>query len=132
MKKLTNQFGFSLIELLIVVAVFSFAAGSIISLFMGIQGMQRRAEDLESARHAAELKIESLRNIHYNNLEPDETIDFTSELPNDLPEPNTGTVEVSEPSPGLRRVNVTVSYNNGPEQREVRLSSIIGAIGITQ
>jgi prepilin-type N-terminal cleavage/methylation domain-containing protein len=132
MKRLHNQRGFSIIELLIVIAVFSLSAGGIIGLFASIQGAQRRAEDLETARHAASLKIESLRNVNYNNLTPDETIDFTSELPQDLPGPRTGTVAVSEPEAGLRRVDVLVSYNNGPNQREVRLSSVIGAIGITQ
>lgn len=133
MKHLRHEHsGFSIIELLIVIAVFGISAGSIITLFTSIQGSQRRSEDLETARYAAELKIESMRNSNYNNLVPGESIDFTNELSADLPGPRTGTVVVSEPESGLRRVDVLVSYNNGPNQREVRLSSVIGAIGITQ
>lgn len=81
---------------------------------------------------AGEAKIESLRNSQYGNLETDSNIDFTDELPADLPEPKNGNVFVSEPEPGLKRVDVTISYGDGSATKTVKQSSLIGIIGIGQ
>ena len=105
---------------------------SITALFLNIQQIQISTNYLESATRAAQLQVESLRNSNYNNLTPGSTINFTDELPDDLPQDSTGTVAVSEPSPGIRRVDVTVAYTFDDKPRTVEMSSLIGVIGITQ
>lgn len=127
-----DQSGFTLVELTITILVLGFVMTSVISLFTNIQQAQTQTRYLETATYAAQSQIESMRNINYNNLIPGKTIDFTSQLPTILPQGSTGIVTVSEPSTGLRRVDVTVNYGYRGSTRTVSLSSLIGILGITQ
>lgn len=127
-----NNKGFTLVELLVTIIVIGVVFSGLSSIFIGVQRAQVQTNYLESATRAAQRQIESLRNINYNNLTPGEDIDFSNDLPETLPGNSTGNVVVSEPSAGLRRVDVTVSYEYGGEQRDVQLSSLIGVIGIAQ
>jgi type II secretory pathway pseudopilin PulG len=131
MKRL-NQTGFTLVELGVTILVLGIVLTSVISLFVNIQQAQTSTRYLETATYAAQSEIESLRTISYNNLTPGQSIDFTDQLPGSLPSGSTGTVVVSEPLAGLRRVDVTVSYNYKGQTRNVSLSSLIGVLGITQ
>lgn len=127
------QSGFTLIELIVAIAVTGLITVSIINLYINIQNTQRLTYYTEIATRAGERQVESLRNVQYNSLEPDSTIDFTAELPADLPGPKSGLVAVTEPSPGLRRVDVTITYNQDEaNERVVKQSSLIGVIGIGQ
>jgi type II secretory pathway pseudopilin PulG len=105
---------------------------AVVTLFANIQQAQTHTRYLETATYAAQAEIESLRNLNYNNLTPGQTINFTNDLPNTLPPGTTGTVTVSEPTPGLRRVDVSVTYAYKAKTRTVKLSSLIGVLGITQ
>lgn len=127
-----NQSGFTLVELAITVAVMGIFISGVVSLFVNIQNAQTHTRYLESATYAAQTEIESLRTINYNNLSEGQTIDFTNQLPDTLPSGSTGTVVVSEPIVGLKRVDVTVTYSYKGQTRNVSLSSLIGVLGITQ
>jgi prepilin-type N-terminal cleavage/methylation domain-containing protein len=129
---LRNEKGYTLVELVITILVFGVISASVINLFVTINQSQVRSNYLETASRAAQREVESLRNSSYNSLAPGSTIDFTDELPAILPPNKTGTVEVSEPESGLRRVDVAVSYTHQGKSQVVKLSSLIGAIGITQ
>ena len=124
--------GFTLVELLVSIMVLGVVSSGITSLFMTIQRVQVQTAYLESATRAAQREVESLRNNNYNNLTPGQTINFTSSLPTSLPSNRSGTVAVTEPVSGLRRVDVMVTYGSGSSQRKVELSSLIGVIGIAQ
>lgn len=130
--KRRGEEGFTLVELITAVVVLGIIGTSITALFLNIQQIQISTNYLESATRAAQREIESLRNSNYNNLTPGSTITFTDQLPDDLPSGKTGTVVVSEPSPGVRRVDVTVTYTHEDTPRKVEMSSLIGVIGITQ
>lgn len=127
-----NQKGFTLIELLATIAVVGVVTLGIASLFYNIQFVQRQSNYLDRATRAAQKEVEVLRNNSYNALTAGEEIDFSSQLPSELPSGSTGTVAVTEPSPGLKRVDVTVSYNDGNKPQSVTLSSMIGVIGLSQ
>lgn len=127
-----NENGFTLVELIVTIVIISLMAIGVTSLYIAIEKTQRRTRLLETATRAGEKKIEELRNNHYNTLENDTVIDFTGELPSSLPEPRSGSVSVSEPTPGIKRVDVTVSYRDGNANRDVELSSLIGVLGIGQ
>lgn len=101
-------------------------------MFITTQGLQNQTMYTDYATRAAQREIETLRNDNYASLTPGQNIDFSSQLPSDLPKNSTGTVVVSQPEADLRRVDVTVSYNSGGHQHDVTLSSLIGVIGITQ
>lgn len=127
-----NESGFTLIELIVTIAVTGLILGGIVNVYIGIQTMQRRTYQVELATRAGEKQIESLRNSHYASLEPGVQIDFSDDLPADLSGPKTGIVDVSEPSDGLRRVDVAITYKDGSGTRTIKQSSLIGVIGIAQ
>lgn len=127
-----NENGFTLVELLVTIILVGVVFSGLSSIFIGIQRAQVQTSYLESATYAAQRQIESLRNSSFNNLTPGVDIDFSDSLPDTLPGDSTGNVVVSEPQPGLRRVDVTVSYDYGGQSRDVQLSSLIGVIGIVQ
>lgn len=124
--------GFTIVELLVTTVVAGLIIIAVTTLFITIERTQRSTQLLETATRAGEQQIESLRNSNYGALTPGETITFTNNLPSRLPSPRTGTVVVSEPTTGVRRVDVTISYKDGNKQKQVRLSSLIGQLGIGQ
>lgn len=126
-----KEFGFTLVELVVSIAVIGIVTTSVVSLFGSIQSTQRRTAYMETATRAAQRQMESLRNNNYNNLTAGQTIDFTGQLPTSLKN-RSGTVVVSEPSPGLKRVDISVAYYEGTTQQQVNLSSLVGILGITQ
>ncbi len=131
-KPMTNQEGFTLVELLITIVILGIALVGIASLFYSVQYTQRQSVYRDSATRAARRQIEILRNSSYNSLVNGQTITFTSDLPSRLPGNKSGTVAVSEPSPGVKRVDVNVTYYDSGKKREVNLTSFIGVIGITR
>lgn len=124
--------GFTLIEIVIATALTGLLVISVTNLFIITEDAQRQAQRKETATRAGEQKIEGLRNNHYNNLEPGTTIDFTNELPDKLNEPRSGTVEITEPAAGLRRLDLRITYYDGSRERRVDLSTVIGNVGIAQ
>jgi len=132
LKTKSNQGGFTLVELLITMIVLGIVITSLAGLYyvMQIQSIQNLRLDL--AIRAARTEIEDLRTTGYSSLTPGQNIDFTSSLPSQLPPDKKGTVIVSEPDSGLRRVDVTVTYTSYGIPETVELSSDIGIIGITQ
>ncbi|MDQ3065072.1 MAG: prepilin-type N-terminal cleavage/methylation domain-containing protein [bacterium] len=127
-----NQKGFTLVELLAAILLMGMTVVGITNLFITIEVTQRRSYNLVLATRAGEKQIESLRNSQYGALEPDSTIDFSTNLPADLPSPKSGSVYVSEPEVGLRRVDVTIAYKEGSSTKTIKQSSFIGIIGIGQ
>jgi prepilin-type N-terminal cleavage/methylation domain-containing protein len=124
--------GFTLIELLITIMVLGIIMVSLAGLYSVMQNASTKSQHYDLAVRAARTEIEDLRNTGYDTLAPGSTINFTSSLPSGLPANKSGTVAVSRPMPGLRRVNVTVTYSDFGQQQTITLSSDIGIIGITQ
>lgn len=124
-----KQQGFTLVELVLTIVAFGFVSAAITELFSGIQLIQSKASYLEVATRAAQQEVESLRNNNYSQLTAGSNISFT--VPSSLPA-GSGNVAISEPVSGIKRVDVTVSYNDHGQTRQVELSSTIGVIGISQ
>ncbi len=129
---LANKEGFGLAELITGIVLFGLVSVAMINLSTLILNTQTYSRYRESATFAAQREIESLRNSNYTSLAAGDTIDFTDQLPNYLPDGKSGTVEISEPTNGLKRVDVTVSYPQAGNPKQVKLSAIIGELGITQ
>jgi prepilin-type N-terminal cleavage/methylation domain-containing protein len=127
-----NQKGFTLVELLAAIGLLGMTVVGITNLYITIEATQRRSYNLGLATRAGEKQIESLRNSQYGALVPSSTIDFTSDLPADLPDPKNGTVYVTEPEIGLRRVDITITYQERNSAKTIKQSSFIGIIGIGQ
>lgn len=125
-----DQRGFTLVELVLAIAAFGVVALAVTEMFLSIQTIQRKAGYLEAATRAAQQEVESLRNNNYNQLTDGQTLTFT--VPEFLPAPKSGSVAISEPLAGIKRVDVTVSYTDHGQAENVELSSTIGVIGISQ
>lgn len=125
-----GEYGFTIVELLVTIVVSGFVIVAIASLFIANENGQRSAQLLEAATRAGDQEIEALRNNNYNSLTAGTNINFTSSLPSVLPAPKTGTVAVSEPNTGVKRVDITITYKDGSAIKTVKLSSLIGQIGI--
>jgi type II secretory pathway pseudopilin PulG len=124
--------GFTIPELIITIVFIGFAFIGITEMYLGAQRIQENTSWLQSATHAGETEIESLRNNDYGSLVVGTPIDFTADLPTTLPAPRSGTVAVTEPISGLKRVDVTVTYSDHGTPKTVNLTSLIGVIGISQ
>jgi prepilin-type N-terminal cleavage/methylation domain-containing protein len=127
-----SQNGFTIVELLVTILIVGIVTAALSSLFISIQNVQKRTSYVDAAMRAAQREVEVLRNDNYGTLTAGQTIDFTDQLPAILPSSRSGTAVVSEPTADLKRVDVTVSYDEGGKQQKVMLSSLIGVIGITQ
>jgi len=128
----TNEGGFTIVELIVTTVVTGLIVVAVTTLFITIERTQHSTQLMETATRAGEQQIESLRNNNYGSLTPGSTITFTNNLPSNLPTPRSATATISEPSTGIRRVDVTVKYRDGSKQKSVKLSSLIGQLGIGQ
>jgi prepilin-type N-terminal cleavage/methylation domain-containing protein len=122
--------GFTLLETMLTVVVLGLAVTVIAGLYYEMQQLQGKSQHLDLATRAAQTEIEVLRNNSYNSLTPGSTINFTSNLHSGLPPDKKGEVKISQPTDGLRRVDVTITYHDGSTPEKVKLSSTIGVIGI--
>lgn len=124
--------GFTLVELLVTIVVLSIAITGIAGLYYTMQVAAVRTQHLDIATRAARTEIEDLRNNGYSALTPGTTVSFTSNLPTSLPHDRSGSVQITQPTDGLRRVDVTITYTDYGKPTTVELSSDIGVIGIGQ
>lgn len=131
-KTARRQSGFGIVEVVIAIALLGVLSLALTGMFQSIVSIQAAARNQKLATLAAQRQIESLRNSNYNNLTAGSSINFTGTLPADLPSPKTGSVAISEPVSGLKRVDVTVSYRQYGVNKQVIVSSTIGIIGITK
>ena len=131
-KKNLPQKGFTLVELLVTISVLGLALTGIAALFYSIQYTQQQTRYVDAATRAAQRQVEVLRSNRANSLQPGQTIDFTADLPTTLPNNKSGTVTVSEPASGVKRVDVKVAYTTKGRTQNVTLSSLIGVVGIGQ
>lgn len=126
-----KQQGFTIVETLVTIVILGAITTGVAAGFLTIQQLQSKTRIYDMAVRAAQLEIESLRNNNYVTL-PIGSSSFTSDLPSDLPNNATGTVVVSEPDSGLKRVDVTINYNYLGRDEQVQLSSMIGILGIAR
>ena len=129
----TNITGFSIVEIVVATAVIGMMIIAMTNLLITVSSIQEQNDHLALASRQAEAKIESLRNSHYNSLPlSPPAIDFSADLPAELPEPKSATVTVTEPSPGLKRLDVSITYHEVNRDKTVSLSALLGNIGLAQ
>lgn len=127
-----NKEGFGLPELMTGIVLFALVSLTIINLAILITNIQTSSRYQEAATLAGQREIEALRNSNYASLTAGQNIDFTSDLPSDLPSGKNATAAISEPAAGLKRADITITYPQGGHTKTVKLTAIIGQLGITQ
>lgn len=125
--KQTSQAGFSIVELIVAITLFAVAIPAIASLISVLTQMNDRTSDTIAINSIAENKVESLRSKGFNGVLVG-TTDFTGELPNYLPVPKTAAYTVSQLSPSVKVVDVTVTTAG----RQTNYRTYIGELGVGQ
>lgn len=128
---LRNEDGFTVIEILIGIALFGIVMPSVIIAVVQVARLNDRAADLTRANVIAEHKIESLRSARYNSLDVG-SVDFTNELDSSFSSPKSATYVVTMPETGLKKVDITISYLDNGATRSLTFSSFISELGVTQ
>jgi prepilin-type N-terminal cleavage/methylation domain-containing protein len=123
----THQSGFSMVELIIAIALFAIAIPIVALLISTLSQLNDSAADTVVANSVAENKIESLRSKGFNGIS-DGTTTFSNELPTTLPVPRTASYTISSVSTSLKSVTVTISY--GGKQTEYK--TYLGELGVGQ
>lgn len=123
--------GFTTIELLIAIAIIGIAVPGIISFTTALNRLNDRAVDLNTINALAENKIESLRSIGYIGLE-NGTTDFSNELPASINAPKSASYTVSTPSPGIKQVDLTVTYTLQNRLQSIEFKTYVGEVGVGQ
>ncbi|OGL22184.1 hypothetical protein A2707_02505 [Candidatus Saccharibacteria bacterium RIFCSPHIGHO2_01_FULL_45_15] len=132
--KRNNIQGFTIVEILVVIFMFSTAIITLSSLFSYIQYAQRDVQYLDIASRAARAQVEYLRNGKYSTLSAGTPVNFTSSLPTTLPSGSSGVVTVSIPTgmTGIKRLDVRVEWPVGNVTKSTTLTALIGASGLTE
>jgi len=130
MKKLKNK-GFTIIELLITIAIFGFTIPGLVALINTINGLNDKARDLSVLNSLAENKVESLRSISFVGIN-NGVYDFSNELPKGISSPKSATYTVSNVSSALKQIDLNISYNDYGTTRTISYRTYIGELGVGQ
>ena len=126
-----NTAGFTIIELLIAVAVVGILIPTLVSFVNTLNRFNDRARDLTLVNSLAENKVESLRSLGYSGLTNGSTA-FTSELPPTIGSPKTATYTITTPNAGIKQVDLSINYNEHGTTQTVNYRTMIGELGIGQ
>jgi prepilin-type N-terminal cleavage/methylation domain-containing protein len=129
--KQLEEVGFTLVELLVCILVAGVVIVSLNQVVNSYMGVSRQGRYLNSANSYIEAKVEELRNKGYNSLAI-ATTNLTSELSSQLPRSRSASMTVSMPSAGLKKVDLTVSYDDQGHTNTYNYTTYIGEIGVGQ
>ncbi len=131
-----NESGFTIVELLITLTILATAYISFNSLFVSVLRISDRSSEFVLANSSTAQKMQAYENTNFDNigtggvLEEVEIEDFESDLPSELNEPRSAKVYATMLSPTLKRVRVTVMYQDFSDGEEVTYVSLIHESGL--
>lgn len=130
---LKKQQGFTIIEVVVVIAVFAISMSTLVMLMSSIQVAQRNAYYMSIATHAARAEVERLRSSGYSSIQAGNTYPF-SQVPGALPPGSTGSIVVSTPAnaPTSKQVDATVTYSIGTLSKQVTISAYVDPPKVSQ
>jgi prepilin-type N-terminal cleavage/methylation domain-containing protein len=126
-----DQLGFTVIEIMVGIALFAVIVPSIIFAVVSINQVNDRAADLTLANVLAENKVESLRSAGYNSL-VDGTYDFSSELTPTFTLPRQANYIITSPETGIKQIEINIQYTDRGVSRQLQYKSLIGELGVSQ
>ena len=130
MKKLRDS-GYTIVELLVAIIVGGVIVGAAQVLVVSHSHLAQRTRDVTVANAYTEKKIESLRSAGYLTLS-DGTTNLTSELPLELKAPRSGTLTISSQTASIKRLNLSLTYNDQGVPRTYQYTTYIGELGVGQ
>ncbi|MDQ2973291.1 MAG: prepilin-type N-terminal cleavage/methylation domain-containing protein [bacterium] len=123
--------GFTLVELLLGIALFAILIPAIINMLNSIAAANDNAKDLAIVNIAAENKIEELRSLGFNSLNAG-TTDFTTTLPQTIGSPKSANYTIEAPTGGLKKVTITVNFHNRRGDHTLKYQTLVGELGVGQ
>jgi prepilin-type N-terminal cleavage/methylation domain-containing protein len=118
--------GFTIIEILISLAVFALAVPAISISIRNLIVLNNRARDLALINIIASNKAEQVRSAGFNSLTAG-TVDFSGELSSEIASPKTASYTVTIPSSGIN-----VSYRDYNKTRSLSYKTIVSELGVGQ
>jgi prepilin-type N-terminal cleavage/methylation domain-containing protein len=123
--------GFTIVELLVSIAVAAIVTGSLSQVVTSYVHVAQRGRYMNLANAYAEAKVEALRNTGYNGLSAG-TSSLSSELPAQLPPTRSASMTVSSPASGLKQVDITLTYRDQSQTNTLAYTTYIGELGVGQ
>ena len=125
------QSGFTIVELMVTIFVGGIFAISTTTVVSNNAHLVQRSRDLVVVNSYVEGKVEELRSIGYSGLNIG-TTDVTNELPSDLQKPRSASLQISSPLTGIKKVDLSISYNDQGTQQTYPYTTYIGELGVGQ
>jgi len=123
--------GFTIIELVVTIVISGiFIYGASLTLRQ-LMFINERANDLAIANSTARNITESLRSAGYLSLS-DGTINFTTNLPDELADPRDASYTITTESPGLKRIKFDIDFTINGRAQEQQYTTFIGEVGVGQ
>ncbi len=126
-----EQSGFTLVELLVTIIVGAIFAGSANLIIVQHTHLGQRGRDLVLANAYVESKVEELRSIGFSGLN-NGTSNITGELPDDLKAPHSGSLAITSQSTAIKKVVISLTYNDQGANRNYSYTTYIGELGVGQ
>lgn len=123
--------GFSLVELLVTLLACAILIGAVSVAVNAQSSLSQRHRDMVIANSYATAKIEELRSQGFLALE-DGSLDVTGELPEELNEPRNATVTITAHNASVKRVVLSITYNDRGSDRTYTYETLVGEIGVGQ
>lgn len=132
MKRLRSG-GFTIVELLVVIIACGLFIGAVHVLITSNIHLNEKTRDAVVVNSFVEAKVESIRSAGFSGT-PIGTTTITNELPSELKSPRSATLAITNESgsPAIKRVLITVSYNDQGLQQTYSYATFIGEIGVGQ
>lgn len=130
MKRL-NKNGFTIIELLITIAIFGLVVPGLVALISTIDRLNDKARDISVINSLVENKIEGLRSISFVGVN-NGTYDFSNELPQGIAPPKSASYTVSNVTSSLKQIDLNITYNDHGTAKTINYRSYLGELGVGQ
>ncbi len=119
------------VELLVTIIVGAILILSLNSIVVSHSFLTQRSRNLVMANAFAEQKVEALRSRGYLAVSSGST-NITAELPDDLKRPRSATQNVTNYSSGIKRIHLSITYNEQGKPRTQSYVTYLGELGVGQ
>jgi type II secretory pathway pseudopilin PulG len=129
----SDERGLTLLELIVAATLVASTSLALLSSFIYIRQVSNFARNEALSSLAAQDEIERIRNQSYYSIPVgSNVIDFTADLPSDLPSPKSGLVDVTALSAQLKQLDLEITYRQGSSTRTMTYTTYMGIPGLTQ